>query len=96
MSPKRIIAASSLALLLVTSMPATILAGHGQSDAKYKHYSNCTKMHKDYPHGVGKVGAKDKVSGHSKPVKDFYVSNGLYSANKGSDRDKDGIACEAH
>lgn len=96
MSPRQILAASSLAFLLATSVPATILAGHGQSDVKYKHYANCTKMHKDWPHGVGKTGAKDHVTGHSKPVKNFHVSDGLYQANKGSDRDKDGIACEAH
>jgi hypothetical protein len=51
-------------------------------------------MHAKYKHGVGKKGAKDKVSGKTKPVTNFYVSNGLYAANKKLDRDKDGIACE--
>jgi hypothetical protein len=94
MNPKRILAASSLALLLATSVPATILAGHGQADAKYKDYKNCTALNKVYKHGVGKPGAKDHVSGHSKKVTNFYVSKGLYNANSGKDRDGDGIACE--
>jgi len=59
-----------------------------------KHYANCTALNKVYPHGVGRVGARDHVSGSSRPVRNFYVSNALYSANSGSDRDKDGIACE--
>ncbi|MEU4428825.1 excalibur calcium-binding domain-containing protein [Actinoplanes sp. NPDC024001] len=62
--------------------------------AKAKTYKNCTALNKVYKHGVGKKGAKDKVSGKSKPVTNFKVSNALYKANKKSDRDKDGIACE--
>ena len=91
---RRALAAGTLATLIVTAVPSTILAGHGSADAKYKHYANCTKLNKDYKHGVGKPGAVDQVSGHSKKVKNFYVSEGLYQANKGSDRDHDGIACE--
>ncbi len=49
-------------------------------------------MNKDYPHGVGRKGARDKTSGTA--VTNFKVSNSLYAANSGSDRDKDGIACE--
>jgi hypothetical protein len=92
---KRLVAATTLAALIATAAPATILAQQaGKSDQQYKHYANCTKLNKDYPHGVGKPGAVDHVSGHSKKVKNFYVSLGLYNANKGSDRDHDGIACE--
>jgi hypothetical protein len=50
-------------------------------------------MHKDYPHGVGRPGAVDKTSGTR--VTNFYVNKALYDANTKSDRDKDGIACEA-
>jgi hypothetical protein len=57
-----------------------------------KKYKNCTQLNKVYPHGVGKPGARDKTSGT--PVKTFKVSKALYTLNKGSDRDKDGIACE--
>jgi len=56
---------------------------------------NCTAFNKTYPHGVGRVGARDRTSGE--PVTNFKRSNRLYatamSYNKGLDRDKDGIAC---
>jgi hypothetical protein len=54
-------------------------------------------MHKVYKHGVGRKGAVDHVaSKKDKPVTDFHVSTAIYNANKKSDRDHDGIACEAH
>ncbi|MET8152422.1 excalibur calcium-binding domain-containing protein [Actinoplanes sp. NPDC049668] len=62
--------------------------------AAAKTYKNCTALNKVYKHGVGKKGAKDKVRGSTKKVTNFKVSNALYKANKKSDRDKDGIACE--
>ena len=59
-------------------------------------YKNCTNLNKKYPHGVGKVGARDHTSGD--PVTTFKRSTRLYrvamSYNRGLDRDKDGIACE--
>ena len=59
-------------------------------------YKNCTAVHKRYPHGIGKVGARDHTAGT--PVTTFKRSNLLYrraiSYNRGLDRDKDGIACE--
>jgi hypothetical protein len=57
-------------------------------------YKNCTDLHRAYRHGVGKVGAHDHVTS-GKPVTNFTRSNALYAANKKSDRDHDGIACEA-
>jgi hypothetical protein len=59
-------------------------------------WKNCTVVNKRYPHGVGKVGARDRTSGE--PVTTFRRSNLLYRTamryNRGLDRDKDGIACE--
>lgn len=63
----------------------------GVADAA-KTYANCTKLNKDYPHGVGKPGARDSTSGER--VTNFKKSKALYRANSGSDRDGDGIACE--
>jgi hypothetical protein len=48
----------------------------------------------DYPHGVGRTGAVDKVSGGGAPVTTFTRNDGLYAINADSDRDGDGIACE--
>jgi Excalibur calcium-binding domain len=59
-------------------------------------YKNCTNLNKRYPHGVGRVGARDKTSGT--PVTNFRRSTLIYrramSYNRGLDRDQDGIACE--
>jgi len=57
-------------------------------------FANCTALNKVYAHGVGKTGARDTVSGSTKPVTTFTVNAAVYTKNAGSDRDKDGIACE--
>ncbi|MFB9315172.1 excalibur calcium-binding domain-containing protein [Nocardioides plantarum] len=81
---------------LVTTVAAALLVvapiAAGPAEAAAKTYKNCDAMHRDYPHGVGKPGARDKTSG--KPVTNFKVSTALYNANTKSDRDKDKIACE--
>jgi hypothetical protein len=60
-------------------------------------YKNCTNFNKKYPHGVGRLRAKDHTSGT--PVTTFKRSTALYTIamkyNRGLDRDKDGIACES-
>ncbi len=78
------LACMAAAALTVTIAPA--------AEAGAKTYKNCTALNKDYKHGVGKPGARDKTSG--KPVTNLKKSTALYNANKKSDRDKDGIACE--
>jgi hypothetical protein len=59
-------------------------------------WKKCALVNAKYPHGVGKVGARDHTTGS--PVNNFKRSNALYakamSFNKSLDRDKDGIACE--
>ena len=53
-------------------------------------------LNKKYPHGLGKLGARDHTSGT--PVTNFKRSTKLQklamSYKRGLDRDKDGIACE--
>ena len=91
--------------LLGAGMAVVVLGAAGAAPAhaapKAKSYANCTALQKDYSHGVGKKGAKDKTSG--KPVTNFKVSSLVYSFNDGKDRrqgerdldrDNDGIACE--
>ncbi len=59
-------------------------------------YKNCTQLNTKYPHGVGKVGARDKTTSGD-PVTTFKrtkVYNTAMSHNRGLDRDKDGVACE--
>ena len=55
-------------------------------------YPRCSALNRRYPHGVGRVGARDHTSGT--PVTTFKRSNTIYRANRHLDRDKDGVACE--
>jgi len=57
-------------------------------------YQNCDALHRDYPHGVGRVGAQDQTSDGTAPVTDFTQNDAVYAANATSDTDGDGIACE--
>ena len=82
------------------SSPSPAFAGPGQAPTSAgrvaigRKYANCAVLHRRYPHGVGRRGARDHVSGSSKPVTTFTRNNVAYNANRGLDRDKDGIACE--
>jgi hypothetical protein len=94
-----------LAVALCVLVAAMLLAGPAGSavDASIAStrapalYKNCTNFNKRYPHGVGKVGARDRTTGDD-PETNFRRSNRIYrvamSWNKGLDRDKDGVACE--
>jgi hypothetical protein len=83
---------AAAALLLATPAGAAL----DSAAAAPPLYQNCTNLNKKYPHGLGKVGARDHTSGT--PVTNFKRSTKLYrlamSYNRGLDRDKDGIACE--
>jgi hypothetical protein len=68
--------------LLITSTPAQAAA---------KVFKNCTELNKVYPGGVALPGAVN-AGGTTKLTPKF--DKKLYEANKKSDRDKDGIACE--
>lgn len=77
-----------LSALLITSslsvfQPAVNAAG--------RVFKNCTELNRVYPGGVAMPGAVN-IGGASK--KEPKYSRALYVANKKSDRDKDGIACE--
>ena len=82
---RSLVAATTTALLLAT-------VGAAPSHGAEKTYKNCTALNKAYPHGVGRKGARDKTSGT--PATGFKVSDSLYAANRKSDRDGDGVACE--
>jgi hypothetical protein len=73
-----------------------------QAAAEPKSYKDCKALNRVYPHGVGRVNARDKTSGRR--VTNFKRSNRVYAYNDGKggappteydlDRDNDGIACE--
>lgn len=93
MSIRILAVAAVVALSASTGVASASAALPGVSIAG-KTFANCTALNAVYKHGVGKSGAKDKVSGSSKPVTNFKVSTTVYKQNTKSDRDKDGIACE--
>ena len=59
--------------------------------AAAKKFKNCTELNKVYPGGVALPGAVNAGGATKKEPK---YDKALYTANKSSDRDKDGIACE--
>ena len=61
------------------------------SQAATKVFKNCTELNKVYPGGVALPGAVNSGGVTKKKPK---YDKALYEANKKSDRDKDGIACE--
>ena len=61
------------------------------SQAAAKVFKNCTELNKVYPGGVALPGA---VNSGGVTKKESKYDKALYGANKKSDRDKDGIACE--
>jgi hypothetical protein len=61
------------------------------SQAAAKAFKNCTELNKVYPGGVALPGAVNSGGATKKTPK---YDKKLYTANKKSDRDKDGIACE--
>ena len=71
---------------------ATLSAAPADAATPHK-FANCDAMHKVFPHGVGLKNAHDHTSGT--PVTNFARKPLWYKANTASDRDKDGIACEA-
>ena len=61
------------------------------SQAAAKVFKNCTELNKVYPGGVALPGA---INSGGMTKKEPKYDKALYTANKKSDRDGDGIACE--
>jgi hypothetical protein len=78
---------------ILTFTLCVFLLGIGSSEAQAaaKVFKNCTELNKVYPGGVALPGAVNK--GGASKLNPKYDKK-LYEANKKSDRDKDGIACE--
>jgi Ni/Co efflux regulator RcnB len=80
-----------LTLAATAAVVAPLAVSGGAANAVTpKHYANCTAMHKVYKHGVAKSSAASRHDGHG-----ALVAPRVYALNTGSDRDHDGVACEA-
>src|SRR4051794_30077021 len=87
------------AALIAPLLLAGIVSAAAPAQAVYapvKSFKNCDAMHKVYAYrgGIKRVGAHDKRSSGVAQYKP-YVSTRRYNLNTSSDRDKDGVACEA-
>ena len=76
-------------IILLSVALTTTFTTH--SNAAAKKFKNCTELNKVYPGGVALPGAVNKGGATKKTPK---YDKALYTANKKSDRDGDGIACE--
>lgn len=85
---------TSRAAVVAVSLLAMAGVGYAPAHAQpVKRYANCTTLNRAYPAGVAKSStAADRAvrDGMRRPK----VSASNYADNKGSDRDKDGVACE--
>jgi hypothetical protein len=77
-----------ISLSLIFSL---LIATVSLANATAKKFKNCTELNKIYPGGVALPGSIN-VGGATK--KEPKYDKALYAANKKSDRDGDGIACE--
>ena len=75
-----------LALVISLIFPTTTSV-----NAAAKKFKNCAELNKVYPGGVALPGA---VNAGGVTKKEPKYDKALYIANKKSDRDGDGIACE--
>jgi len=92
-SPNCVRAVMAAAVIALGVAPAA-----GARSAVPSPWNNCTQVHTKYAHGVGKLGARDRVRGSTSPVTTFKRSTRLYNSamryNSRLDGDKDGVACE--
>jgi len=78
--------------LLAFILSFGLIVGISQTSyAAAKKFKNCTELNKVYPGGVALPGAVNAGGATKKEPK---YDKALYTANKKSDRDGDGIACE--
>lgn len=91
---KAVRSVAAIVLIAGTAVGGMATAAATPQPAAARVFANCTAMHKVYEGGVALPGAHDKRAhgGHAKYKPK--VSRALYNANKKSDRDHDGIACE--
>jgi len=78
-------------LIVFILLGVVSIASIPTANAVAKKFKNCTELNKVYPGGVALPGAVNAGGATKKEPK---YDKALYTANKSSDRDKDGIACE--
>ena len=77
--------------ILLVSVSLGLMVSTTPAHAAAKVFKNCTELNKVYPGGVALPDAVN-AGGTTKLTPKY--DKALYTANKKSDQDKDGIACE--
>ena len=77
-------------------LAAAAVSAPAEAAPTVKTYANCAAIHKVYSGGIAKSGVTvDRTASGSRPLRGTVkTSTPLYNANKKSDRDHDGVACE--
>ena len=78
--------------LITVAMTASMLTFAGPAEA-VTDYQGCGQMHRTFKYGVAKsrfAAHRQERSGHKRPA----VRPAFYRANRESDGDRDGTACE--
>lgn len=93
----RVRAASAAAVLTLTAPLCAVAIANPAYAAGPKHYSSCTKLAKDFKHGVSKskkAAQRQVRDGYGMPAYSK-KAQGVYRVNHANlDRDDDGTACE--
>jgi hypothetical protein len=83
-----VVAAAAVGLVAPSAASATVPAK----------YANCTAFHRYYPHGAGRVGARDHVATGGHPVTSWTRNTNAYNTavhyNARLDADHDYVFCE--
>jgi hypothetical protein len=101
LSKPRLLVPMALAALVLPAgglAAAPGLVSVGQPLTASSLWNNCTTVHTRYPHGVGRLNARDHTRNGTPGVTTFKRSTRLYNTamryNSDLDRDRDGVACE--
>lgn len=87
---------ASIVAAAALTVPVVALTAPAADASTY--YSSCTKLHRDYKHGVAKsaTAAQRQVrAGYGRPAYGTRAKKVYWTNYKRLDRDRDGTACEA-
>lgn len=92
------IRAAAAAAVLTLAAPLSVIAVSGPSQAAGpKHYASCTKLAKDFKHGVSKskkAALRQVRDGYGMPAYSKKAKAVYWENHANLDRDDDGTACE--
>jgi hypothetical protein len=73
----------TLVVMVAAGAVLVVPAVSAEAAVKPVRYKNCAALNKVYKHGVGRLKAKDRVRGKSRPVTNFTVDLKTYTLDTG-------------